>query len=100
MATTPEGKVKKAIRAALDNYGPSVWYFAPVQNGMGKPALDFEGAHRGRAFSIEAKAPGKVPTDRQNQTILAKRAAGYKVFVIDSEQEIAPLRAWLNGLVE
>ena len=98
MATTPEGKVKDAIKRTLAEYG--AYRHMPVQNGMGAPTLDFVGCHDGRYFAIEAKAPGKRPTARQENTMRAIRAAGGKVFVIDSEDDHYELRRWLEGGAE
>lgn len=80
---TPEGKVKKQIDAVLKKYG--VYSFKPVQNGMGKPGLDYHCVlpPYGLAVMIEAKAPGKKPTARQKLTIKEIEQAGGKVFVCD-----------------
>lgn len=94
MADTPEGKVKKAIKKVLAHYAPAVWYYMSVGNGMGKPTLDFMGSAWGRAFAIEAKAPGKKPTERQEITIEEMERAGIKVFVIDGNT--ADLELWLK----
>ena len=67
MATTPEGKVKDQIKSVLNKFG--IYYFMPVQNGMGKPGLDFYCCYRGKFIAIEAKAPGKKPTPRQLNTL-------------------------------
>lgn len=99
MGTTPEGKVKKAISELLRSYR-DLYFFMPVQGGYGSPCLDYIGAHQGRAFAIEAKAKGKSPTQRQTDTMTAMTKAGMRVFVIDCEEELKPLRAWLNGLIE
>ena len=64
--TTPEGKVKAAIKAVLKRVG--AYYHMPVQNGMGAPSLDFVCCYKGRFVAIEAKAPGEKPTKRQIQT--------------------------------
>lgn len=78
---TPEGKVKHRIRQLLADFRP--YSHAPVQNGMGKPALDFNGCHKGFYFTIEAKAPGEKATKRQTQTMREVAAAGGCVFLID-----------------
>lgn len=93
---TPEGKVKAAIKRLLDKTEQCYYHF-PVQNGMGAPTLDVVGCHSGRFFAIEAKAPGKVPTVRQEGTISRMRDARGQVFVIDgSEESMASLREWLQ----
>ena len=82
MATTPEGRVKAAIKKVLSEF-PHYGYW-PVPAGYGESTLDYVGCINGSAFLIEAKAPGKKPTDRQKQIIGAARRAGARVFVIDN----------------
>jgi hypothetical protein len=96
MADTPEGKVKRHVSQILKRAGPCVYYFMPVQTGYGSPTLDYLGCHRGRAFAIETKAPGKKPTARQKAIIKQMEAAGMKVFVIaGNPREYEELRLWL-----
>jgi len=92
--STPEGKVKDAVKKLLAGYKPRLYAHWPIQNGMGDPTLDCVGAFRGAAFAVETKAPGKKPTPRQEQTILKMRAAGVAVFVVDGNVET--LRVWLD----
>ena len=94
---TPEGKVKAKINHILQQ-ADSVWWFMPVQNGMGKATLDYIGAHCGHAFAIEAKAPGKEPTPRQLMTIIGMKRAGITVFVVDGTKDhpFEPLIQWLG----
>jgi len=78
MATTPEGRVKKAVKLWLADHG--IWYYAPVQMGMGvvgipdficcKPTLiteDMVGRTIGVFLAIETKAPGKLKEVTPNQ---------------------------------
>jgi len=79
---TPEGKVKKAIKAVLDA-APNVWYFMPVpyaDNGI----PDFIVCVGGKFVAIEAKAPGKHPTKLQMRTLGKIFEAGGLPAVIDS----------------
>ena len=78
----PEGKVKAAIKKALNEAG--AYQHWPVQMGHGAPCLDCHGCYYGLYFAIEAKAPGKVPTPRQDETIKRIAAAGGLVMVISS----------------
>lgn len=95
MVTTPEGRTKIKIRELLLTAG--AYYHMPVQNGMGKPTLDYVGCHKGRFFAVEAKAPGKVPTPRQEMTIREIQKASGIVFVIDGvEGSYAALESWLR----
>lgn len=95
MATTPEGRVKALVRKLLDSH--SAYYHMPVQNGMGKPSLDFIVCHSARFAAIETKAPGKKPTLRQEGTIREIRGAKGAVFVIDSDEceGMRDLKFWL-----
>lgn len=96
MAQTPEGKVKAAVKKLLQKH--NVYSFMPVQNGMGKPGLDFHCVLHGVAFFIETKAPGKRPTPRQEMTILEVQAAGAMWFVIDRADGLQELEAYLDFL--
>lgn len=95
MAATPEAKVKRKISQILRN-ADHCYYFMAVQTGYGSPTLDYLGSSRGRAFAIEAKAPGKSPTKRQMAIIGQMVGAGMKVFVIDGEpHQYEELRLWV-----
>ena len=95
MASTPEAKVKRHVSQILKR-ADAVYYFMPVQTGYGSPTLDYLGSSRGRAFAIETKAPGKVPTVRQWAIINEMKKVGMKVFVIDgSPYQYEELRLWL-----
>lgn len=89
--TTPEGAVKREIKKILDHF--DVYYEMPVPGGYGRSGLDFHGCFAGRYFAIEAKAPGKKPTRRQEGTIKAIRRRRGMVFVIDGN--VAELEQWL-----
>jgi hypothetical protein len=63
---TPEGKVKAAVKKRLKELG--IWYYMPVQNGMGVVGIpDFICCWNGLFMAIETKAPGKVDTVTPNQ---------------------------------
>jgi hypothetical protein len=91
--TTPEGKVKHAIKKLLDEL--EVYYHMPVQNGMGKPTLDFVCCVGGAFVGIEAKSPGLLPTPKQLHTMTEMRAAGGHTFWLNDVTEIGYLRAAL-----
>ena len=94
MATTPEGKVKNAVKAYLKEIG--AWHFLPVSNGMGRHGIpDIIVCWQGRFIAVECKAPGK----RSNTSALQDRelagiaaAGGVAVVVDDVEQLKAALR--------
>lgn len=93
---TPEGKVKRDIDKVLDKYKPALWWHKPVQNGMGKPCLDYHCCYKGLYFAIEAKAPKKDLTARQSITRDDILAAGGTVLRVRNEAELQLLRDWLH----
>lgn len=88
MALTPEGRVKAAVRKWLDARG--IWYYMPVQNGMGKTGIpDFVCCWDGRFLAIETKAPGKranLSANQERQIQLIHQAGGAAVVVDDAAQ--------------
>lgn len=78
--TTPEGKVKDKVKKALKEAG--AYYHMPVQNGMGKPSLDFVCCHKGRFLAIETKTEKGDLTLRQKMTMDEMQKAGAVVLVI------------------
>jgi hypothetical protein len=107
--STPEGKVKDAVKALLNAFDifsaakagsfPETaqgWFFMPSQNGYGvKGVPDFVGHHKGRFFAVETKAPGKKATGFQALQINAINTAGSVCFVIDGD--LGELNAWLRA---
>ena len=91
--TTPEGKVKKAVKKLLDAY-KGVYRFCPVQAGFGEMTLDFLCCFNGRFFAVETKAAGKHLTLRQEGTVEKMLNAGAKVFIVDGD--ISELKEWLD----
>lgn len=91
MANTPEGKIKDKIKTLCKKYAPDVYYHMPVQNGMGKPTLDFIVCAYGRFIGVEAKAPGKGPTPRQVQTMKEMTDAGGYVALVDGDKSLEVL---------
>jgi hypothetical protein len=77
---TPEGKVKAAIKAYLNDLG--AFHRWPVSNGMGADQLDCYGCHCGAYFTIEVKRDDKPAkaTPRQLAHIeKVKRAGGIAI---------------------
>ena len=104
---TPEGRVKEYIKRVLIKY--DVYFFMPVQMGLGAAGVDFhcvvKFTNGALAFFIEAKAPGKKPSDRQQQFAkdrLEKQNA--VTFVIDEDiaakqgSGLAKLIGFLEGI--
>lgn len=97
-SSVTEKIVKSHVKTMLKKH--DAYYFMPVQSGYGAPGLDFHGCHKGRAFAIETKKPGKKPTPRQKLTMMEMEEAGMKVFVIaGSTVEFIELETWLLGLL-
>lgn len=92
--TTPEGKVKEKIKKLLKAY--NAYYHMPIQNGMGAPTLDFIGCHKGRYYSVEAKAGSKQPTAMQKHTMLEIQKAGGHPFVVNEFTGLEELEWWLK----
>lgn len=95
---TPEGKVKAAVKRVLKESG--VWYYMPVQNGMGVVGVpDFICCCDGKFLAIETKAPGKVTTVTPNQQhqIETIRASGGTAFVTDTVEDVKLAIKYLTG---
>lgn len=99
MSATAEGRVKTSIDKLLDGYKRAgLWYFKPVSAGYGAHGIpDYIGCFFGQMFVIEAKAPGRKPTQLQLLQMSLIDNAGGKVFVIDGD--LLELHAYLEGLV-
>lgn len=95
--STPEGKVKAKINRLLDKYKGN-YCFMPVPYGYGQSTLDYLICMRGHFIAIEAKAPGKKPTDRQKMIMEKIRAAGGAVFLIDGDDGLSQLQDHLESL--
>ena len=86
---TPEGIVKRDIKAHLSGID-SCWFFMPVPTGFGVRGIpDFVGCYRGRFFAIEAKRPagGKL-TPWQEKIATAIQRAGGLWFLATSVEDI------------
>ena len=80
MASTPEAKVKKAVKAILDEL--HIYHFSPFQAGMGRAGIpDIICCHNGRFIGIECKAGNNITTALQNRELAAIHAAGGFAFV-------------------
>jgi len=82
--STPEGKVKAAIKKLLDEH--NIYYFMPATGGYGRSGVpDFIGCARGRFFSIEAKAGKAKPTALQLREMERIKAGGGLAYVINED---------------
>jgi hypothetical protein len=100
-AENTEAQVKKWVKEVLDEY--NVYYFMPVQMGIGAAGLDFHCVVKWKgfplAFFIETKEFGKVPTDRQQLFMNdRKKEQNATTFVIDGMVGVSKLREWLERL--
>lgn len=89
MATTPEGKVKAAVKKVLQ--ARDIWYFMPMQNGFGVVGIpDFICCWRGQFLAIETKAPGKRKdtTPNQDRRIQEIIDHGGWAIVVDDERQL------------
>lgn len=87
--STPEGKVKAAVKRWLKERG--IWYYMPVQNGMGVVGVpDFICCWNGRFLAIETKAPGKRAntTANQDNQIMGIHKAGGSAIVVDDVSQL------------
>lgn len=66
-------------------------------SGYGHQKLDIHGCYRGRCFMIEAKQPGKKPTERQRATLRKWAEAGAITGVATSKDEA--LKIVQEGLI-
>ena len=94
---TPEGKVKKRVKAILDEL--KVYHFSPMQNGMGRAGIpDIVACHWGKFIGIECKAGDNKPTALQERELNRILNAGGEAFVIN-EENVEQLREeliWMN----
>lgn len=87
--STPEGKVKEAVKKLLRKY--HVWYYMPVQNGMGVVGIpDIIACLDGHFLAIETKAPGKRKNVTPNQERRLKEIAwaGGTAMVVDDPEQV------------
>lgn len=97
--STPESRIKVKISALLRLYD-NIYYYMPVPMGMGATTVDYLCCFRGHFFAIEAKAPGRGPTARQEDVLEQIKLAGGSIFVINDEAGLELLRRLLDDLDE
>lgn len=101
MASTPEGKVKKKIRAFLDAQG--VYRFSPIGGAYSaQGVLDEACCVRGQFLAIEVKAPGRENrvTALQQHNIEKIRSAGGVAIVASSVEQVKALfeeKGWIKN---
>ena len=93
---TPEGKVKKKLRAVLDELG--VYYFMPATGGYGRSGVpDIVGCVSHQFLAIECKVPGNKPTALQARELEKILAAGGIAFVYDGTMSDEELKQRITG---
>jgi hypothetical protein len=93
---TPEGRMKQLINAVLVKH--KCWYFMPVPTGFQAKTIDYIVCCKSNFIVIEAKAPGKHPTSRQDYILKLVRDAGGLTFVVNSVETLKALDDALENL--
>jgi hypothetical protein len=93
--------MKVQVKEVLDRF--NVYYFMPVQSGIGAAGVDFHCVVRWRgfalAFFIETKKFGDQPTIRQSLFLKDREEQqNAKTFVIHSFLTLKYLVEWLESL--
>jgi Holliday junction resolvase len=79
---TPEAKVKKKVKAILDELG--AYHFFPLMGGFGRAGVpDIIGCYEGCFFAIECKAGSNKTTELQERELEKIRRAGGVAIVIN-----------------
>lgn len=102
MASTPEGKVKDAIKKMLKSYGERVYYFMPAMGSFGRSGVaDIIVCVEGLFLAVEVKADARKnpPTPLQRKNLEEVRAAGGASFVIDAN-DLDFLQGFIDGMIE
>lgn len=97
MASTPEAKVKAAVKKLLDEM--SIYHFSPVQNGMGRAGIpDIIGCYNGRFLGIECKAgKGKTTALQDLELEKIRQAKGFAYVVNENNlQDLKELLQWMR----
>lgn len=93
---TPEAKVKKQIRAILDEYG--AYYAMPIGSGYGNSGVpDFLVCYKGWFIGIEAKAGKGKTTALQDMNLEKIEKAGGMTMIIN-EFNLAGITNLLNTI--
>jgi hypothetical protein len=96
-----EADVKRWVKEVLKEY--NVYYFMPVQGGIGAAGLDFHCVVKWRnipiSFFIETKKLHGEPSTRQTLFIKQrKEQQNASTFVVDGRVGVNKLRTWLEKL--
>lgn len=79
---TPEGKVKKQVKAILDYFG--AYYFSPATGGYGRSGVpDIVACYNGKFIGLEIKAGKNQPTALQQRELATIKKRGGISMVIN-----------------
>lgn len=98
MAMTPEGLVKKKVKAMLDEMG--VYHFSPMQNGMGRAGIpDIIGCFDGCFIAIECKAGKGTTTALQERELTRIQNAGGYALVVNEKNinQLQEITEWIRN---
>lgn len=99
MAQTPEGRVKDKVKKLLKHH--DVWYFMPMQNGMGVVGIpDIIACCNGHFMAIETKAPGKLNNLSANQKLQLELIADAKGATFVTDGNLAEIEETIIRLKE
>jgi hypothetical protein len=95
MASTPEKKVKDAVKKILNSH--EAYYFSPVTGGFGTSGVpDIVACIKGKFIGIETKAGKGKPTALQEKNLMnIMRTGGIAVLV--NEHGVEPLKMFLDA---
>ena len=82
--STPEGKVKAAVKKLLDQH--NIYYFMPATGGYGRSGVpDFICCVKGNFVAVETKAGKAKPTALQMREMERIKNSGGLAFVINED---------------
>ena len=95
--STPEGKVKDAIKKMLREEFPQVWTYWPVSNGMGAHGIpDLIMCAGGKFIAVEVKTTVGKLTPMQALQIERISLANGQAIVVYGEADVCMIRALLH----
>lgn len=95
MASTPEKKVKDAVKKILDSH--NAYYFSPVTGGFGTSGVpDIVACIKGKFIGIETKAGKGKPTALQEKNLMKIMGTG-GIAVLVNEGGIETLKMFLDA---
>jgi riboflavin biosynthesis pyrimidine reductase len=95
MASTPEKKVKDAVKKLLNTHG--AYYFSPVTGGFGTSGVpDIVACIKGKFIGIETKAGKGKPTALQEKNLMNIMNTG-GIAVLVNEGGIETLKMFLDA---